>query len=758
MKIRNTIFGTGLWVVAAGAGALSLGGSRGAVVLGAPVDVSFDVQPDAGSDVASSCVSAQVRAGDTPIGDAKVRVTPLPDMRGRPPAVRVQANIAVDEPVLTVVLAAGCSSKVTRTYTFLSELPTTVARSGGPVDVARLASALPGAADPSRAPPGLPSQRAAAPLPSANAPTTPQRPSDVPDEGRSGSAQPAAAPASRPAPRVAAAPPPARTAPRPSAAAAQGKAETPLAAQRSRLVVEPLELWLDRPVALRASPELLVTPSDQPSAQRAQAAAVWKSLNAQPEDINQDADRMKALEADVAALRAQASRDRTSATQTQQQLEQAMQERFPATLVYVLGGLLAVALLLAAWALWRLRLGSEKAIRAWRDSVAAMGGRDTALAAQEQALGLTPHPGDTWLPPDTAPAAVPPASPAKASPARRKAGLGSGLAPLVPDFVDTAPGPKVQAIAAPAVTATAALVPPATPAAASKPALHIVSPEELFDIQQQAEFFISVGEHQQAIEVLKNHIAERGDVSPLAYLELLRLYHTLSRVEEFSQLRTQFMHSFNAQVPEFTGFHRTGRMLYHYTDALAEIEAQWTSSSVLGLLEALLFRRDGVSAAEPFDMAAYDELLLLLAIAQTTPASARGEPSPRKRTTPMAPDRVETVVMPEASALPAGKTDDRPLDSLAASLEFEFDESLRKQSAASAVSPSPAPPALDTRGAPLDLDLSEPPHLTLSDLPPVPVTPPPVSGQAVGFGMENDLMELRLELEQRESKTHKGGS
>ena len=39
------------------------------------------------------------------------------------------------------------------------------------------------------------------------------------------------------------------------------------------------------------------------------------------------------------------------------------------------------------------------------------------------------------------------------------------------------------------------------------------------------------------------------------------------------------------------------------------------------------------------------------------------------------------------------------------------------------------------------------------NLPPVPVTPPPSSGQAVGFGMENDLMELRLELEQMKHKT-----
>ena len=59
------------------------------------------------------------------------------------------------------------------------------------------------------------------------------------------------------------------------------------------------------------------------------------------------------------------------------------------------------------------------------------------------------------------------------------------------------------------------------------------------------------------------------------------------------------------------------------------------------------------------------------------------------------------------------------------------------------------PASADTLGAPLDLDLdlSDPPHITLSDLPPVPVTPAPAAGQAVGFGMRNDLVELRLELE-----------
>ncbi|MFT4243313.1 MAG: hypothetical protein QM569_13650, partial [Acidovorax sp.] len=148
MKIRNTFLGAGLWVVAAGAWALSLGAGRGAVVLGAPLDLTFDVQPEPGSDLASSCVAAKVLSGDMPVSDAKVRVTPVPGMHGRSPAVRVQAAIVVDEPVLTVVLSAGCAGRVTRSYTFFSELPGTAAQSPAPVDVARL---TPGAAQASRA-------------------------------------------------------------------------------------------------------------------------------------------------------------------------------------------------------------------------------------------------------------------------------------------------------------------------------------------------------------------------------------------------------------------------------------------------------------------------------------------------------------------------------------------------------------------------------------------------------------------------------
>ncbi|KAK6021058.1 hypothetical protein OSTOST_13282, partial [Ostertagia ostertagi] len=172
-------------------------------------------------------------------------------------------------------------------------------------------------------------------------------------------------------------------------------------ATRSRLVVEPLDTWLDSPVTLRTTSELSSTPPEQASAQRTEAAALWKALNAQPQELAQDGERLKTLEGEMNTLRGQASRDRAAAAQLQQQLEQAEQERFPAIVVYVLGGLLLLALLIVVWTWTRLRSASEKAVQAWRDSV-ALGNRQAA-AAHEAALGLTPHPGDNWEAAETLP-------------------------------------------------------------------------------------------------------------------------------------------------------------------------------------------------------------------------------------------------------------------------------------------------------------------------------------------------------------------
>jgi hypothetical protein len=285
----------------------------------------------------------------------------------------------------------------------------------------------------------------------------------------------------------------------------------------------------------------------------------------------------------------------------------------------------------------------------------------------------------------------------------------------------------------------------------------LINPEELFDLQQQAEFFVSVGEHNQAIEVMKKYIAGNETTAPVAYLELLRLYRSLSRVDDFNQLRAQFHRHFNARVPEFSAFNRPGRPLLTYPDILAQIEAIWSDESVLPLLDKLLFRR-GATPPERFDLSAYDDLLLLNAIARTTPPSARGAPPPRQRTTP-AVSVVEVALDPVQDPLLATSLPTAPSKRSAIDESFVEFDSRWLQDVPGQTETVPETPFVPS--SLIDFDLSESgklaaselPPLTQSDLPPVLPTAAPAPGQAVGFGAHNDRFEARQDPDIDKPKT-----
>ncbi|MDY0106438.1 MAG: hypothetical protein RBS27_07195, partial [Giesbergeria sp.] len=178
MNFRNALVALCLGSTAWGAAALSLGNARGAVVLGRPVDLAFDVHTDPGQSLEGACITANLISGDNPVAAARVRVTPLPMLPGRAPAVRVQSSMPAVEPVLTVVLQVGCAGKITRTYTFLADLPEAVAASARPIAIPLAGGGDAAGATPQSPPAGVPppvERRPAATLPlaqgSAGSPT-----------------------------------------------------------------------------------------------------------------------------------------------------------------------------------------------------------------------------------------------------------------------------------------------------------------------------------------------------------------------------------------------------------------------------------------------------------------------------------------------------------------------------------------------------------------------------------------------------------
>ena len=142
-----------------------------------------------------------------------------------------------------------------------------------------------------------------------------------------------------------------------------------------------------------------------------------------------------------------------------------------------------------------------------------------------------------------------------------------------------------------------------------------VKAEELFDVQQQADFFVSIGQHEQAIELLRSHIAENFETSALVYLDLFNLHHQLGRPAEYDTLRVKFNQRFNTQIPTFELYTDKNLGLEAFQPALSQIEALWPSPKVLEVLKESLFRNPDAKA-EAFNLEAYRELLMLCSMAK----------------------------------------------------------------------------------------------------------------------------------------------
>jgi hypothetical protein len=143
-----------------------------------------------------------------------------------------------------------------------------------------------------------------------------------------------------------------------------------------------------------------------------------------------------------------------------------------------------------------------------------------------------------------------------------------------------------------------------------------VAAEELFDVQQQAEFFMSLGEDEQAIQVLRNHIQDSQVPSALAYLDLFKIYHRQGRRADYEALRIEFNRVFNAGAPPFDQYADGSKSLEAYETAFGRIQALWPEPRVLDVIEESIFRESGDTEAEVFDLEAYRELLLLHALAK----------------------------------------------------------------------------------------------------------------------------------------------
>jgi len=532
-------------------------------VIGQPLDLQFDLSLDNEGEASAACPQAEVFYGETGVDPSRVRLVVSPGNRPAQAQVRLLSSVAVNEPFVSIVLRAGCGQSLSRRYVLLASAPVAAdARQAASVSQAASVGALP-----------------VAPAPTASAGAATSRSMDE----SAANARPK--PAARPA--VSTATPSTRRAkPAPGAA----KAAEP---GRPRLELQsPLDWLEEHDVRLRPSMEM-AKPAEVTPEQRAAAAATWRSLGmeapAVPAEAPGTAERLQALEAELKTLQAKEARERNRTAVLQGQLDEAESDRRTYWLVTAVLALLALALgaLSARW--WRLRGDGHRPVW-WKRR---------HLAPEDSESGLPSQWADDVAPPSAA--AVMPPPPVVARPPMAPVAVAAATEAAWQD-------PPARAFPSPAVTAVAVAGADVLPASD-------VDDAEV-DAQQNAEFYVSLGQYEQAISLLQRYIAARPGTSPAVYLDLLKILHTLSLTDDYRKLREEFNAIFNAEVPAFAGFLKSVRRLEDYPDALNAIQSRWRQPEVLEVIDAYLYRSGGPVQPVPFELEAYRELLLLRMIAQ----------------------------------------------------------------------------------------------------------------------------------------------
>ena len=345
-----------------------------------------------------------------------------------------------------------------------------------------------------------------------------------------------------------------------------------------------LESTVEPVARLKPTLELLVVPSELASAQRLEAAALWRVISAQSDDLRQDIQRLTALQAETVAFREASSKNRVEISRLSEQLKEAESSRYQNPLVYTLVAL--IALLIGCFAFMRFGRNKTSVATAWWNP-----------RREKSESNHAPYPAELKEPssPKVMAQRREPIIPLKVKPITRMSDSKE------PDALSTQPKFK------PSESAYAML--------GTQGNSRGVNVEELFDIQQQADFFISLGQHEQAIEVLNNHIRENAQTSPLVYLDLLKLYHRQDRRADYEVLTQEFTRLFNVDVPVFDAFQDQTRGLEAYEATLLQIESFWHTATILDIIETSVFREPS-RASEALDLEAYRELLLLHSIAK----------------------------------------------------------------------------------------------------------------------------------------------
>lgn len=556
--------------------AFTLGDLRGAAVIGRVLDVSVRVQGGAGEEVSASCVGADLYFSDARQAAPLVTVSTGPDGLA---VVRIQSTVIVNEPVVTVQVRATCGSSTTRRYVMLADFPqlapTMVDMPVGASDAASRA-ASPGA----EVVPVLVLPTPAESVPVASAAGKTVRPAKAVGESKE-VRTPSVAKAKK-------------------ASANLGESTDPVAHKAA-----------DKPVRTAGKSVLKLDPLDILSDRIDSLDSVM--LFAPTEDAIKHTQQITSLQSDVKTLRDLAAKNDAKLTDMRTQLQQAQEQQLPMLLVYALLASVLLCLGAVAW-LWQKQLKNQKNAHSawWQDG--ENDGPSTILmpqAAPPAAAVPAVKPVLAVVPPGVAPKPATVVVPVP-MPEKPPTDVVAEQAPVAHDVdldIDLDNFMLTDAKPVTAPTLPAGTVPPAY-------RIHQINVEPILDIRQQAEFFVSLGQTDRALRILKKQIAEASEPNPMVYMDLLALYHSLGLKADFREQREAFGQQFNALVPDFPAFNLEGKDLEAYPEVLADLTKRWPGAQALVFLDACIFYSPQAQIRPMFDLAAFRDLLLLHMLAE----------------------------------------------------------------------------------------------------------------------------------------------
>ena len=569
-KNRFVVLGVVLLWAAASSHAMTLGRARGAVLLGQPLKLSVPIQLESGEGLSALCFDAEVFYGDTRQDASRVAVTIEQPQSTQTAGVAVTSSANVDEPVVTVYLRAGCEYKSTRRFVLLADLATEVQQSvlnrGGAVQSLPLE--------------GVPKNQSEAVI-SAVKPLSVKRRASVASE------------------------------PRAEAVALQ----TPVPAQkrppvrRPRLQLSPVDLTVERDPALKLSNELHFGEAENLQ-KRAEFAALWRSLNANPQDILNEESRRQSMETDLKGLQVATAKNKQTLQELSSRLEAAEAQRYSNPLVYGLISVLVLFSLGLAYLVFRMRQGGQAALPWWGDEEFPEKYEESSppkVDDDPHAPGSRGVLGEVQVSPEARPKPV--VEKVTTGLTEVDIDLYLGEPSIAKEHDSSISGES--SLQTPAVGSVSRGTGHADFAHSMTGNLRSINTQEMLDVRQQADFFMTLGQHDEALGVLKDCVDGSTESNPLVYLDLLRILHSLGRKAEFDYYRSEFNSIFSGQVPIYTAFNHGGEGLEAYPDICRTIEALWPSESAITYIEKCLVRDVSGDAKQGMELDAFRDLLML---------------------------------------------------------------------------------------------------------------------------------------------------